>query len=109
MIRGILVACILAGLYGCVTEDPIQDIHKGVSKGQVIKFLGHPDASQVSGSFEALRYSNRPVGGSPAGQGDYNVILLQGFVIDYGYGYVKQRDPSVGNTLILVPLKADVK
>ena len=109
MIRGILIACILAGLYGCIAEDPIKDIHKGASRGQVVTFLGPPDSTQVSGFYEALRYSNRAVGGSPAGHGDYYVLFRQGFVVDYGYGYVKQPDPNTSNTLILVPLSTGVE
>lgn len=104
MIRGFLVACILFVLFGCA-EEKIKDVHKGVSWHQVVTLLGEPDGSQRSGPYEALRYSNLPSNGTPADHVDYNVILLEGFVIDYGYGYVRQRDPSVNNQLILVPLK----
>jgi hypothetical protein len=104
MIKGFLVAFILIGLFGCANQ-PIQDIHKGVSKPQVIDFLGKPDGSQRSGPYEALQYINRPVNGASSERADYNVILVEGYVVDYGYGYVRQRDPTVSNELILVPLK----
>lgn len=105
MIRGFLVACILVVLFGCVTEDHIQNVHKGISKAQVIALLGNPDGFQRSGEYEALRYANRPVSGSSSEHADYNVILVDGLVVEYGYGYVRQRDPSVNNKLILVPLR----
>jgi hypothetical protein len=108
MIRRFLVAFILAGLFGCANQ-PIQDIHKGVSKTQVIDFLGNPDGSQRSGPYEALRYTNRPINGSSTERADYNVILMGGFVVEYGYGYVRQRDPTVSNQLILVPLNVGTK
>ncbi len=108
MIRGIFIACILFVFFGCA-EQPIKSVQKGASKHQVIDLLGNPDGSQHSGPYTALRYSKDPLTGASAGHADYNVILLDGFVIDYGYGYVRQRDPSVNNDLILVPLRVDNK
>ena len=108
MIRGFIVACILVVLLGCTTQ-PIQNVHKGASKNQVIALFGYPDESQRSGEYEALRYTNRLINGSSSDVADYNVILQGGFVIDYGYGYVRQPDPSVNNKLVLVPLKVDAK
>jgi len=104
MIRGFLVACILIVLFGCA-EEQIKNVHKGVSKSQVIALLGKPDGSQRSGGYEALRYTNRLINGTSVDHADYNVILAGGFVVDYGYGYVRQRDPTVTNELILVPLR----
>jgi len=106
MTKGFLIACILIVLSGCAAfEDKIQNVHNGATKNQVITLLGSPDGSELSGEYEALRYTNRPdSAGQPAGS-DYNVILVGGRVIEYGYGYVKQRDPSVTNKLILVPPK----
>lgn len=108
MIKGFLVACILIGLFGCA-EQPIKSVQKGASKHQIIALLGDPDGSQRSGPYTALRYTNRSINGTTAEHVDYNIILLEGFVVDYGYGYVRQRDPSVNNDLILVPLRADNK
>ena len=111
MIRGLVVACILVVLSGCASlEDKIQNVSIGASKNQVITLLGKPDGSMRSGKYEALRYSNHPVNdGTPVGP-DYNVIFVDGFVIDYGYGYVRENDqresnPSYNNRLIIVPPK----
>ena len=108
MIRGFLVACILVVLSGCTTQ-PIQNVHKGASRNQVIGLLGNPDGDQRSGEYEALRYANHLINGSSSQLADYNVILQGGLVIDFGYGYIRQPDSSVNNKLILVPLKADAK
>lgn len=108
MARKLFVACILLVLFGCASE-PIKDIHNGLSKSQVIDFMGDPDSSQRSGKYVAFQYANRPVNGSPTDRADYYVILLEGFVIDYGYGYVKQGDSTVTNKLMLVPLHKDAK
>jgi hypothetical protein len=111
MIRGLVVTCILAMLSGCASlEDKIQNVSYGVSKNQVIALLGKPDGSMRSGKYEALRYSNHPVNdGSPVGS-EYNVIFADGFVIDYGYGYVRENNlresnPSYNNRLIIVSPK----
>jgi len=96
---------------GCASlEDKIQNVSYGVSKNQVITLLGKPDGSMRSSGYEALRYSNHPVNdGSPVGS-DFNVIFVGGFVVDYGYGYVRENNrresnPSYYNRLIIVPPK----
>jgi hypothetical protein len=109
MIRGFFVACILVVLFGCATGEQIHDLHAGMDKSEVIAFLGNPDGSQRSGIYEALLYKDRPINGSSLERADYNVILWEGLVIEYGFGYVRQRDPSVDNQFILVPLKVDAK
>jgi hypothetical protein len=108
MIRNLFAGCTLLVLFGCA-DVPIQDIHKGLSRSQVITFMGNPDSSQRSGEYVAFQYANRPINNSPADRADYYVILLEGFVIDYGYGYVRQGDTTVTNKLILVPLQNDAK
>ncbi len=111
MIRGFFVTCILAMLFGCASlEDKIQNVSIGVSKNQVITLLGKPDGSMRSGKYEALRYSDHTVKDSSPARSDYNVIFVDGFVIDYGYGYVRENDqresnPSYNNRLIIVPPK----
>jgi hypothetical protein len=111
MIRGFYLACILFVLFGCTSlEDKIQNVHNGVSKSQVIAFLGKPDGFVRLGEYEALRYSNSPVNAGSSVGSDYNVILLEGLVVEYGYGYVRENDvrqsnPTYNNKLILVPPK----
>jgi hypothetical protein len=104
MIKNLLVACGLLTLFACASmEDKIQEVHKGATKNQVIVLMGKPDSSQLSGAYEALLYANRPIGNSSTDHADYNVIFLEGSVIDYGYGYVRQGDSSVTNRLFLMP------
>lgn len=104
MIRGLLVACLLLALLGCVTGERMQSVREGMSKDEVIAALGNPDGFQRSGEYEALRYTNRLISGWSWDRADYNVILRNGRVVEYGPGQVRQRDPNV-STLILVPLR----
>ena len=58
----------------------------------------------LRGDYEALRYTNRLISGWSWDRADYNVILHNGRVVEYGLGGVKQRDPDT-SILILVPVK----
>ena len=102
MFRNLLVACSLLVLFGCANE-PVLNIHKGLTKDQVISFMGKPDSSQRSGNYVAFQYANRPINNSPTDRADYYVIFAGSFVIDYGYGHIRQGDSSVTNRLILLP------
>lgn len=104
MIRGLLVGCLLLELLGCSTGERMQSVREGMSKDEVIATLGNPDGFQRSGDYEALRYANRLISGWSWDRADYNVILRNGRVVEYGPGQVRQRDPNV-STLILVPLR----
>ena len=102
-----LIFCVLtlsAALAGCVTGERMQNVREGMSKDEVIRVLGNPDGFQRSGDYEALRYTNLLISGWSWDRADYNVILSNGQVLEYGPGQVRQRDPNT-STLILVPLK----
>jgi hypothetical protein len=70
-------------------------IHEGMARAEVISTLGNPDGFQRSGDYEALRYSNRLISGWSWDRADYTVLLLDGRVIGYGPGEVRQRDMGV--------------
>jgi hypothetical protein len=101
------IACVLAlsaVLLGCVTGERMQSVREGMSKDEVIGVLGNPDGFQRSGEYEALRYTNRLISGWSWDRADYNVVLRNGRVAEYGPGQVRQRDPNT-STLILVPVR----
>lgn len=104
MLRLVLVLTLSAALFGCVIGERMQNVREGMSKDEVIGLLGNPDGFQRSGDYEALRYTNRLISGWSWDRADYNVILRNGRVVEYGPGQVRQRDPTT-STLILVPLR----
>ena len=104
MLRLVCALALSAALVGCVTGERMQSVREGMSKDEVIGVLGNPDGFQRSGDYEALRYTNRLISGWSWDRADYNVILRNGRVVEYGPGQVRQRDPNTA-TLILVPLR----
>lgn len=104
MQRVVSVLALSAALVGCVTGELMQSVREGMSKDEVIGVLGNPDGFQRSGEYESLRYTNRLISGWSWDRADYNVILRNGRVLEYGPGQVRQRDPNT-STLILVPLR----
>jgi hypothetical protein len=101
MRRFIFAVALLTALSACATGERMQIIREGMPKDEVIATLGNPDGFQRNGEYEALRYTNRLMSGWSWDRADYNVILRDGRVVEYGVGQVRQRDL---NTLILVPL-----
>lgn len=105
--RTFSVVFLLMVLSGCAhmyTGERMKRVHEGMSKEQVIKVLGNPDGFRRSGNWEALRYTNRLISGWSWDRADYNVILHNGRVVEYGPGEVRQQDPNTG-ILILVPVR----
>jgi hypothetical protein len=88
-------------LTACITGDAVRQVEPGMSRGQVIKILGHPDGFESAGDYEALNYANRLMSGWSWDRTDYHVILHQGRVVSSGNGHVRQNGPNI---LILVPL-----
>ena len=62
--KGCRISCVLIlsiTMSGCAhmyTGQRIKRVHEGMSKSEVIKFLGNPDGFRRSGDYEALRYTN---------------------------------------------------
>lgn len=72
---------------GCTTGEIIRaEIHKGMSKQQVISHLGNPDLDHRSGQFEALLYSERRVSKYSWDTTDYTIILKDEKVVHCGTG-----------------------
>jgi hypothetical protein len=104
MRRLIFALALVVTLSACVTGERMRSIREGMSKDEVIATLGNPDGFQRSGDDEALRYTNRLISGWSWDRADYNVILRNGRVVEYGAGQVRQRDPNT-HMLILVPIR----
>jgi hypothetical protein len=102
MKKALLLIALTALIGGCVTGQKMGDIHEGMSKNEVVSILGNPDGYQRSGQYEALRYSDRLIGGWSWNRTDYTVVLRDGRVSEYGPGQVRQEGPGL---LMLVPVR----
>ena len=74
----------------CVTGEKMTSLSPGMTKGQVIAALGHPDGYQSEGNYEVLRYTNKLVSGFSWDRADYYAILRDGKLVEYGAGQVRQ-------------------
>jgi hypothetical protein len=96
----ILLACFF--LIGCVTGEKMSRLHPGMTKAQVVSTLGRPDGFRTENGAEVLSWNNRLSSGWAHDRADYNVILVNGKVTEYGQGTVR---PKENGTLVIIPLK----
>ena len=75
-----------------------------MSKDEVTSILGDPDGYQARGEYETLKYSHRLVTGWAWDRADYNVILKDSKVVEYGTGEVRVKNVN-SNILFSVPLR----
>ncbi len=96
---------LLSWFTGCATTgERISRIREGMSRQQVEAIMGKPDGFKRAGDYESIQYAHRLVTGWAWDRADYNVILKNDRVVEYGIGEVRVKDgPST--ILILVPLK----
>ena len=85
------------------TGEKIKHLNIGMTRTEVVKMLGRPDGVQKSGEYEALKYAHRLVTGWAWDRADYNVILKDGKVIEYGPGEVRVKEGPT-SILLIVPM-----
>ena len=81
----------------------MSSLRPGMSKADVIGILGQPDGYKQVNNQEVLSWNNRLSSGLAWDRADYNVILINGRVTEYGQGQVR---PKQNGTLVIVPLNA---
>lgn len=92
-------------LSGCATGQTIARLQEGMNRKDVESILGRPDGFKRYGSFEHLSYSNRLSTGWAWDRADYNVILKDGLVSEYGQGEVRVKEGPTTTTVFLVPVR----
>lgn len=97
-----LVLLIVVILAGCVTGERMSQLQVGMSKSQVIAILGKNDGYASVDGNEILKYSNRLSSGWSHDRADYNVVLKDGSVVEYGAGEVRSKGSGV---VTIIPLK----
>lgn len=101
--KKIVLIVFLFGLMGCATGEKMSRLKEGMTKSEVVDVLGAPDGFQRSGEYEALKYNHRLVTGWAWDRADYNIIMKDGKLVEYGQGQVRVKD--MNNILFLVPLR----
>src|SRR5687768_4583697 len=96
---------LLVFLGACATTgEKMKRLSEGMSKDEVTQLMGRPDGFRREGEFEAMKYTHRLVTGWAWDRADYNVILKNGRVVEYGAGEVRVKAVSASPILFLVPL-----
>ena len=96
--RVMVITVVLVGsllLSSCVTGDVFREIEPGMNKAEVIEILGRPDAYQLNGEYEAMKYANRLMSGWSWDRADYYVILKNDSVVEYGPGEVRTSQDRI--------------
>lgn len=101
----VLIVLINTLLFGCSTGQKMSNLRESMSKQEVVELLGDPDGFKRSGEYEWWQYSHRLVRfGGNGEHADYNLILKNGKLVEWGTGEVRQN-PSLGGFMFLVPLR----
>lgn len=74
----------------CATGEKFSNLSVGMSKRQVVSTIGKPDGDAINDNVELLSYSNRMMSGWSYDKADYQVILKDNKVIEYGVVNVRQ-------------------
>jgi len=81
----------------------MSSLRPGMTKAEVIARLGQPDGYRQVNNQEVLSWNNRLSSGWSWDRADYNVIITNGRVTEYGQGQVR---PKPNGTVVIVPLKS---
>lgn len=105
MFKKVLFIAVLSALTACATGERIVRLDPGMSKHQVIEVMGRPDGFKAEGEYEILRYTNRLISGWSWDRADYNVILKDGKLVEYGAGEVRTKQVGTSTILFLAPIQ----
>ena len=92
--KAILLTLSVVSLFSaCTTGEKMSSLEPGMTRQQVVGILGRPDAVRSSGPYEQLEYTHRIVTGWSWDRSDFNVILKDGRVVEFGHGEIRDRSP----------------
>ena len=91
----LLTLSVVALFSACTTGEKMSGLQPGMTRQQVGGTLGHPDAVRSSGPYEQLEYTHRLITGWSWDRSDFNVILKEGRVVEFGHGEIRDRSPRV--------------
>lgn len=96
---------ILTLISACATGERIVRLDPGMSKNQVIEVMGRPDGFKAQDGYEVLRYTNRLISGWSWDRADYNIIMKDGILIEYGAGEVRTKQVGTSTLLFITPMQ----
>jgi hypothetical protein len=104
MNRKLIFIAVVVLISACATGERIVRLEPGMSKDQVVDVMGRPDGFKAQDGYEVLRYTNRLISGWSWDRADYNVVLKEGKLVEYGAGEVRTKQVGTSTVLFLAPL-----
>jgi hypothetical protein len=95
----LLTLSVVALFSACTTGEKMSSLEPGLTRQQVVGMLGRPDAVRSSGPYEQLEYTHRLITGWSWDRSDFNVILKDGKLVEFGHGEIRDRSPR----MVVVP------
>jgi hypothetical protein len=101
------VLVVLVGAFllsACATGEKMRRLDAGMDRQTVEKQMGRPDGFSEQDGYQVLTYKNRLMSGWSWDRADYQVLLKDGRVVQYGPGVVRQNQANTG-LVIVAPLR----
>jgi SmpA / OmlA family len=96
----LLTLSVVALFSACTTGEKMSSLEPGMTRQQVVGILGRPDAVRSSGPYEQLEYTHRLITGWSWDRSDFNVILKDARVVEFGHVDIyAQPNPAQTPTL----------
>jgi hypothetical protein len=100
---------VLAGLgmlllAGCATGEKMRRLDVGMDRQTVERQMGRPDGFSEQDGYRVLTYKNRLMSGWSWDRADYQVLMKDGRVVQYGPGEVRQNKANTG-LIIVAPVQ----
>ena len=90
-----LALSVVSVFSACTTGEKMSGLEPGMTRQQVVGVLGRPDAVRSNGQYEQLEYTHRLVTGWSWDRSDFNVILKNGRVVEFGHDEIRDRSPQI--------------
>jgi outer membrane protein assembly factor BamE (lipoprotein component of BamABCDE complex) len=105
MTRKMIYITIIVLISACATGERIVRLDPGMTKDQVVDVMGRPDGFKAQDGYEVFRYTNRLISGWSWDRADYNIVMKDGKLIEYGAGEVRTKQVGTSTILFLAPLQ----
>lgn len=102
--KRILLAAAILALSACATGEKVRKLDAGMTRSSVEQELGKPDGYAQMDGYDVLTYKNRLMSGWSWDRADYQVILKDDRVVQYGPGEVRQGQSNAG-LVIVAPIR----
>lgn len=96
------LGCVLAVglLASCATGEKMRRMDVGMDQAAVERQMGRPDGYSEQDGYQVLTYKNRLMSGWSWDRADYQVLLRDGRVVQYGPGTVRQNQANTGLVIV---------